>query len=505
MNQRYRASDQMVSPQTGRRRADLTSTTAVRIAATLVSGVLFYFGTGLEPWAWCVWLAPLPLLVVVPRARGLTAFGMSAVAWLGGESALWQYFLGSLSLPVVPALLIIIGSAVLFGFVGVGFGALVRSGHPLVAAFMVPASWAAAEYVMSLAGPFGAWWSLAYTQVDVLPVVQVASVTGRWGITFLLLLVPATVAVLLNAGPRKAKVRVAVSSVVLVAVALGYGGWRMTTPSGDSSRVAAVTVEQSFLPVEITSEEGKNLVARFVAALQSPSLDGARVVVLPEKALATDAASLHLITDPLARIATQRDFDVVVGILLTEGEDAGVNQAIDLPANGAPVRYEKHHLIPGLESDLTPGEGTATIPGSDGRWGLAICFDLDFPQLLRDNRDIGVTAMFVPGWDFDTDAWLHSRKAVLGGVEYGLSLVRSARNGALTVSDPMGRVTAEARSADGPAVIVSTDLPAATAPTVYAQIGDLFAWACLAFLVFLALSAMTRTRHADRARRRSEG
>ncbi|MFD1050175.1 nitrilase-related carbon-nitrogen hydrolase, partial [Kibdelosporangium lantanae] len=229
------------------------------------------------------------------------------------------------------------------------------------------------------------------------------------------------------------------STVVLLAVAFGYGGWRMTTPSGDSSRVAAVTVEQSFLPVDISSEEGKDLVGRFATALQSPSLDGARVVVLPEKALATDAASVHLVTDPLARIATQRGFDVIVGVLLTEGEDEGVNQAIDLPANGMPVRYDKHHLIPGLESDLTPGEGTVTIPGSGGRWGVAICFDMDFPQLLRDNRDIGVTAMFVPGWDFDTDAWLHSRKAVLGGVEYGLSLVRSARNGALTVSDPMGR------------------------------------------------------------------
>src|SRR5690349_23123934 len=107
MNQLYRASDQTTPQQNGPRRADLTPTVAVRIAATLVSAILFYFGTGLEPWAWCLWLAPLPLLAVVPKVRGRTAFGMSAVAWLGGESALWQYFLGSLSLPVLPALLII--------------------------------------------------------------------------------------------------------------------------------------------------------------------------------------------------------------------------------------------------------------------------------------------------------------------------------------------------------------------------------------------------------------
>lgn len=46
--------------------------------------------------------------------------------------------------------------------------------------------------------------------------------------------------------------------------------------------------------------------------------------------------------------------------------------------------------------------------------------------------------MLLPAWDFDVDAWQHSRVAVMRGIENGFSTVRPAANGNLTVSDPNG-------------------------------------------------------------------
>jgi hypothetical protein len=92
--------------------------------------------------------------------------------------------------------------------------------------------------------------------------------------------------------------------------------------------------------------------------------------------------------------------------------------------------------------------------------------------------------VFVPAWDFGRDGWLHSRMAITRGVENGFTVVRAARQGALTVSDPHGRVMAEARTNGASFVSVTTDLPRGAVSTLYTQFGDWLAWICI--FLFLA-------------------
>jgi len=49
-----------------------------------------------------------------------------------------------------------------------------------------PLAWAVVEYLNSLASPYGTWGALAYTQVNNLPLIQLVSVTGIWGLAFLI-------------------------------------------------------------------------------------------------------------------------------------------------------------------------------------------------------------------------------------------------------------------------------------------------------------------------------
>ena len=103
---------------------------------------------------------------------------------------------------------------------------------------------------------------------------------------------------------------------------------------------------------------------------------------------------------------------------------------------------------------------------------------MDFPGLVRDYRGSGATVVFVPAWDFGRDAWLHSRMAITRGVENGFTVVRAARQGALTVSDPHGRVMVEARTIGASVVSVTTDLPRGAVSTLYTKFGDWLAWIC---------------------------
>jgi apolipoprotein N-acyltransferase len=131
-----------------------------RIAAALAavtSATLFYFGTGLRPVPWCTWLAPLPVLLLAPRVGARTAFAAAFAAWLGGETAMWGYFLNTLRIPPPVAVVVIVGSALLFGLVVVAARALALRGHLLMAAGVVPAAWVALECLMSVTTPNGAW------------------------------------------------------------------------------------------------------------------------------------------------------------------------------------------------------------------------------------------------------------------------------------------------------------------------------------------------------------
>ncbi|TQS26388.1 nitrilase-related carbon-nitrogen hydrolase [Microbispora sp. KK1-11] len=476
---------------------------AVALAATALSATLFHFGTGLTPVPWLTWLAPLPVLVLAYRVGGRTAFLAASAAWLGGETAMWGYYLDTVQLPPPMVVSMVVGSALLFGLVVLASRALLLRGRPLTAVAVVPAAWVAVEYAVSVLSPNGAWWSLAYTQADVLPVLQTVSVTGPWGITFLVLGVPAAAAALfapLPTAPGAAgRLRVAVTAVIVLAMAVGYGAWRLHAPYGEGSEKVALLAADRDGWVPVASAEGRALLGRYTARIPGLAARGARVVVMPEKAFIADDATLPVLAAPLARLAADHHVDIIVGLILKRSGSLR-NAAVDFPADGSrPVEYFKHHLIPGLESDFQPGNRKAFVPGSGSRWGIAICFDLDLPGLVRDYRRSGATTIFVPAWDFDRDRWLHGRMAVTRGVETGLTVARAARDGDLVVSDANGRIRTEAHSADAPFVSTLTPLPTRSADTPYTRLGDWFAWAC-ALLLLLALASLARTRGVADAR-----
>jgi apolipoprotein N-acyltransferase len=97
------------------------------------------------------------------------------------------------------------------------------------------------------------------------------------------------------------------------------------------------------------------------------------------------------------------------------------------------------------------------------------------------------------------DGWLHSRMAVLRGVEGGFAVARTARRGSLTLSDNRGRVIAEATDEKGDTQLVG-DLPLYQSRTLYGQWGDWFAWCDLVLLLWLLPLLFAQRRHALPAR-----
>lgn len=447
-------------------------------AATILSGAAWWFGTGLHPQAWLTWLAPLPLLLLAPRMRwhyaALAALCAGACAGLN----LWHYLLNVIGLPLPVGVLAALAPAVTFALALLLFRRLWLLRRYAAAAVAFPSLWVALDYVSFRGSPHGTFGSLAYSQLDALPFVQLASLTGIWGVSFFLLLAPASIAIGLMPGPeRRQRLLATGAALLLLAAVFAFGFARLQAPASGSVSIGLASMPGQLRPA-VDSVEGRAMLGRYLAAIDTLAAQGAQVVVLPESVLATDQATIPEFATAAAR--NKVTINVGVAITVQDGARTQRNSALAFaPSATAPVVYAKHHLIPGFEDQYQPGADYAMLPGT--RTGLAVCKDMDFHDTARAYSDRGANLLLVPAWDFAADGRMHSRMAVMRGIENGFAVARAALRGNLTLSDDRGRIIAETSDELGDATLIG-EVPLHDSRTLYARWGDWFAWLAVAML-----------------------
>lgn len=458
-------------------------------AAVAASGSAFWFGTGLNPVWWLTWLATLPLLVVAPRLPGGLAFGAAVAAHLLGDLNTWQY---TSILPLPVHLLLMLVPACILGL-GTGcFRACLRRGALWQAWLSLPALWIAFEYLASLGSPHGTFGSLAYTQMDCLPLIQLASLAGISSVSFCPLLFSSTLAVLFaGSGSTKGKNAIGWTAVAFFTGVFGFGVWRLhSTPAAPTLAVGLVA---SDLPVNLgarSKQDSLALFQRYIEQVPALATQGASLVVMPEHLAAfTDESpdGNAVAVDALFSGAARRHgVHIVLGVDHVVSPQLMLNQARLYSPDGQIAAYDKHHLLPGMESPRFASGSTRTVVSQpSGVWGLAICKDMDFPALSRQYGNDGVGLLLVPAYDFRVDAWLHGRMAVLRGVESGFSIARSAKQGLLTLTDDRGRIIAERASDSAPFATLVAQIPIRHTATLYNRLGDWFAWFDLVLLALI--------------------
>jgi apolipoprotein N-acyltransferase len=489
---------------------------AVAILVAAATALLLWFGNGLDPWWPLMWFAPLPVLWFALR-RSWWMAGLTALAgWLAGFFNLWGYF-RLVGLPFAAWLSIFGAVAVIAAGAVLLFRALVLRGALFSGLLAFPAAWVALEWVRNLTTPHGTAGSIAYTQLTFLPFLQLASITGPWGMSFLLLCFPAALAIALHlrkSAPKQALRVIAVTAGMLATV-LVFGAIRLAmSPRGPLVRVGLVASD-TLENVNVAGDgaDTGRLFASYAAEVERLAAPqdgqaGAQAIVLPEK-LGVVLDSENGTADPIfQRLADKNGATIVVGQVHVAGSPkdrpAKYNQARIYQPHAPVLSYDKEHMLPPFESPLTPGTALVTLPRHEETWGVAICKDMDFTPLSRKYGKAEVALMLVPGWDFNVDRGWHGHIAVMRGVEDGFSIVRAAKDGYLTVSDNRGRVVAEMRSDAASFATLLASVPAVHSETVYLLLGDWFAWLACALLV-LAIVQLCRVVMSTRAPRQSAG
>ena len=466
------------------------------LLAAALTAVLVWFGTGLNPWWPLMWLAPLPVQIYATRSSWRSAALTSAVAWTAGGLNLWHYFTGVLEIPPVIGLAILIIPSLAFAATVLLFRALLRPGAYWIALLAFPAAWVSYEYLLALTSIHGTAGNLSYSQIRFLPFLQLASVTGPWGMSFLLLLFPVTLAIglhLRNTAPKLAW-RIVFVGLGTVVLALLFGAARLQSPAhGERVKVALIA---SDLPanadVAKQGAESTRLFRDYLGEVEKLAASGAKVIVLPEK-LGVVVDPDTAVTDAVFQsLADKTSAKIIVGMVRVTS--LKYNEA-RIYAPGVPPRtYDKVHMLPPFESSLTPGTVLTQLAEPSGIWGVEICKDMDFTPLSRQYGLAGTGLLLVPAWDFSLDRALHGHMAIMRGVESGFSIVRAAKQGYLTVSDNRGRIVAETRSDSSPFSTLVADVPATHVATLYLKLGDWFAWVAMAALLIALIKLFRLTR-----------
>ena len=386
---------------------------------------------------------------------------------------------------------------------------------------LAPFAWVAGEFARGhVLGGFP-WIPLGSAVVTLVPVAQLASVLGVYGVSGFLVTLAALVAVALTTDGR---LRI-LSAAAAVALLTGVSVW-------GAARVADGRLTREGTPYTVglvqpnISQEQKwdrrlagDIARRFDRLTREAVAGGAQAVLWPE------SSTPYMFDEDPVQAAAIRALVQQTGVPLLFGTDEVergtpnrfYNSAFVLDPTGATAAvYRKIQLVPFGEfvplkdllffvsplvdavADFKPGERVTMLPFGEHMASTAICYEVVYPHLIRravlEGAEL-LTTITNDAWYGESSApFQHWELASMRAIEQGRYLARAANTGISGIVDPYGR--AVVKTAVFEEAVVTAQVRFLQSRTVYATIGDAVALMSLAVTALTALWLLASARRA---------
>ncbi len=409
-----------------------------------------------------------------------------------------------------------------------------------------PAIFVSYDYLNSFDGS-GTWGSIAYTQVNNLPLMQLSSVTGLWGITFIIAWSASLLAravVTWENGFRLKREAALYLSVYLLTVL--FGSWRMNTlwqKKQEEVRVAGISgqnLEPLFTAYEAvfgnrlevdpdrltqTSPELTELNKGFVQFIENPedpkfagthrqleqyhdsllaiaateATAGAKIITFSEALFITTKQREEVLIAKGRKLAETHGVYLLLSMasILPGKVEMGSryleNKALLInPAGEVEVTFLKNIPVPLVEASL-PGNGEVPVIATPyGNIAISICYDADFPRLIRQASSREADILLLPSGDWQEISPYHGLMASVRAIENGFSLVRTASGATSIATDPRGNIISTQKFHSSRPNVMVAHVAVAGVKTIYRAVGDSFALACIGMAGFLLAAAFVR-------------
>ena len=371
---------------------------------------------------------------------------------------------------------------------------------------------------------------MGYSQSFNLPVIQIADITGVYGVSFLIILVNFGIYLALRKAPKRFYILFFIFLLFASVLAYGHGRIRRIYPT-QNLKVALI---QGNIPQEMKWDPRYRefIIDKYTYLTKKSFEENPRLVIWPETSLPgyLDEADLK---KRIINLAKSGDAHLLIGTLRAEN-DKFYNSATLISNEGEILEsYDKIHLVPFGEfvpfgrlisrvrnfidkpiGDFDRGrEFTVfTFKVRDAlfrperirkttefyKFAGLICFEDIFPDLSR--RFVKRGARFLI--NMTNDAWFgktaapyqHAEGSVFRAVENRVPVLRAANTGFSCMIDHRGKVIKRV-NVEGDEIFVDGYAVGAITPvfakTFYTRFGDVFSWICIV-IVLAGLVAFKR-------------
>jgi apolipoprotein N-acyltransferase len=365
---------------------------------------------------------------------------------------------------------------------------------------------------------------LGNSQVTVLPVAQIASVLGVYGLSALVAFVNASIAFALLASVRSRLMAVTSTALLLVGIAV-WGSSRVAdgslTREGTAIRVGLiqgnVAQEDKMAP---TPQTARRIFTSYLAMTRDAVRRGAQYIIWPESSTPFTFGHDPVGDAALRELAREVKVPILVGSdqIVANPELHMYNAAFLLGPDGETVAvYRKIHLVPFGEFfpmqewltfaaplvkrflPFTPGDSVVLLPIGGRPTSTAICYEVVYPSLIREAVLQGsqlLTTVTNDGWYGTSSApYQHFEMASMRAIEEGRYLARAANTGISGVVDPYGRIVQASGIFEQVGLVTEARL--LSGRTIYSQIGDVIAYVAMALTLIALVVVRSRTRSAQ--------
>lgn len=469
------------------------------------------------------WIGLIPLLIILKDKDKKYAFWFG---WLTGTT----YFIVSINwvtitmynygnVPGLASYTIMLLLAAYLGLYTAIFSYLlnlikIKGSLPKLRLLIGPSIWASLELIRNFFLTGFPWALLGYSQYESIEIIQIADITGVYGISFIIVMVNiaiAEIAILIKKRGRKEKghyrkliALIAIPVLVLTLVYI-YGYIKLLPISEMEEKPQKMKIGL----IQGNIEQGKKWDIKFkretidiyLALSKKAISEGAELIIWPETAAPFFFEYEIDYQRELSNFAKENSSFLLFGSPAVKGGEKLLNSAYLISPNGeALYRYDKIHLVPFGEyvplssllffinkmvegiGDFVPGDKHTIMEANGARFGVVICYEIIFPELVRgfvkSNANLMVTITNDAWFGKSSAPYQHFSMAVFRAIENRVPVLRAANTGITGIIDASGRIIKTTDIFVEAYLTKEIEMPQNHKKTIYTRYGDVFGYIC---------------------------
>ena len=466
------------------------------LALSALSGILLTISMPGFDVPFVSWVALVPLLIVLLNAEPKQVYPLALPFSIIFSIGVHNWYPNIFS-PALGYFLIFAVGTYYAGVLQLGVWLYSRLPAPLKL-LALPVAWSAIEFVKYITPVIEDWWFvlLADSAWRFPSALQILSITGVFGLSFIIMLVNVAIATLLikNSGTSR---RASLVALGLSALIVGAGALSIPQPE-NTFKVAVLTDMVNQDPLVKAQGEFAGLLATTPEISQAIFDTDAKLT----REVAAQNPAFVVWTENEFTSPDDPQFTNQLGALAKE-----VNAYITVDtAWNAPTGLHDTALLVGPDGNevgrrakinITSGEAdSGFVPGPRefpvfetpyGKAGISVCWDVHRLWIIRELARSGAQIVLLPmDNDFNgtrTFPPFHAADAVFRAAENHLAVGLGTVNGLSMVIDPYGRITAEGKVNEKGVTVGETFV--VNDQTIYTRFGDWFGWTMVATLLGL--------------------